>query len=287
MEKRANAKNVCMNEKEESTHFVLDGKQIQVSTNLVKVASFLIEIEKESEAVFGVEKRLSEFRDYYRDLLDCTSELSRVLKENNIDDWSYTFKKDPRNFTDLLQYHVPVRTQMILLFTQLEVLFFLYIAYTKEIDSEIELREVAMKDEKFRKTFTRDFILSENNDFFKQNIKRFRKLDAGKIIRLRNSLVHFFSLSSDAIGINTEQFQNDAKKFEKHAADNRYGSFIMMSPTELHELIKGAYTILFRKWSQDTCNDNLNFKRKIKFVNNIVSEYGAVVVYYNEKKENS
>lgn len=270
-----------MTEQIESTHFVFDGHQIQISPNIRKVFDFLIEMEKESDAIFGVEKRLQEARDYYRDLLGLTTELSRVLKENNIEGWSFDFKKDPRNFTEVLAYHVPVRTQMILLFTQLEVMYFLYIAYTKEIDGEVELREVAMKDEKLRKAFIRQFLLSVDNEYYKQHSKRLSKLDAGKIIRLRNSLVHFFSLSSDSIGIHADPFSNDARKFEQYAKDKKHGSLVMMSPSDLHELIKSAYIILFKHWTNDTLLDNPTFKRKIEYVNNVVSEYGAVVVYYN------
>lgn len=239
-----------------------------------------MEIEKESDAIFGIEKQLEELRDYYRDLLGCTSELSRLLKENNIDNWSYNFKKDPRNFTDALEYHLPVRTQMIQLFTQLEVMYFLYISYLKEIDDEVGLREVAMKDEKLRKAFLRQFILSEQNTYFSEHKNRFKKLDAGKIIRLRNSLVHFFSLSSDSIGIHPDRFGEDARKFERHAEENKRGQLVMMSPLDLSELIKGAYMILFQIWTKDTLHENEKFKRKIAYVHNVVSEFGAVIVYY-------
>lgn len=270
---------------EESTHFIFDGMQIQISPNISKVFDFLIEIEKESDAVFGVENKLREISDYYRDLLGLTEKLSVVLKENNIEDWSFNLNKDPRNFTEILSYHVPVRTKMILLFTKLEVMYFLYLAYTKEVDSEVELREFAMKDEKLRKTFIRKFLLSEDNDFYKQHIVRLSKLDAGKIIRLRNSLVHFFSLSSDSIGICAEKFSNDARKFEKYAKSKKRGSMVIISPSDLQELIKSAHIILFKRWTNDTLQDNPTFKRKIGFVNNVVSEYGAVAVYYNNQKK--
>jgi hypothetical protein len=274
-----------MSTETESTHFVFDGKQIQISPNIRKIFDFLVEIEKESEEIFGVEKKLQEFRDYFRDLLGCTAELSKVLKDNNIDDWSYTFKKDPRTVSDVLKYRVPVRSQMILLFTQLEVLFFLYIAYAKEVDTDNDLRSVAMRDEQFRKGFLRDFLIGDNNDYFKANKSRLDKLDAGKIIRLRNSLVHFFSLPSDSIGIHPEQFKDDARKFEKYASDNKKGSLVMMSPNDLHELIKGAYMVMFKLWTNDTYTNNEVFKRKIQYVNNVVSNAGAVVLYYNNKND--
>jgi len=266
----------------ESTHFVFDGQSMQISPNIRKIFDFLMEIEKESDAIFGVEKQLAELRDYYRDLLECTSELSRVLKENNIDNWSYDFKKDPRNFTDALEYHLPVRTQMIQLFTQLEVMYFLYLSYSEEIDSEDKLREVAMKEEN-RKAFLRQFILNDTNSYYKTNIERFKKLDAGKIVRLRNALVHFFSLSSDAIGIHPDRFGEDARKFERHAAEQNHGQLVLMSPLDLSELIKGAYMILFQIWTEDTLHENEKFKRKIKHVHNVVSEFGAVIVYYKGK----
>lgn len=272
-----------MNDRSSSTHFVFDGQKIQVSPNLGKIASFLVEIEKESDEIFGIEKKLEEFRAHFRDLLSCTAELSEVLKKNNIDNWSYTFKKDPRTVSDILQYHVPVRSQMILLFTQLEVLFFLYIAYEREIDTDVELRSVAMREEKFRKAFLRKFLLSNDNDYYKDNAERFEKLSSGKIIRLRNSLVHFFSLPKDSIGVYPEHYAEDARKLEKFAKNNKKGDLVMISPVDLHELIKSAYLIMFKQWTNDTYSDNDTFIRKIKYVNNVVSNEGAVVVYYNNQ----
>lgn len=271
------------NNSTESTHIVFDGEKITISPNLHKVFNFLMEIEKESDAIFGVEKHLEEARLYYADLLDLTAKLSKLVHENNIDGWSHNLKKDPRNFIDILTYHVPIRTQMIHLFTQLEVMYFLFIAYTKETDSEKELRNTAMKDEKLRKTFFKQFLLSEGNEYYLLHKKRLCKLDSGKIVRLRNSLVHFFSLSSDSIGIHPDSLSEDARKFEQYAATKKLGSFVMLSPSDLHELIKSAYSILIKQWSDDTQQDNLAFKRRIGFVNNVVSEFGAVTVYYKDK----
>jgi hypothetical protein len=283
VEEGVNAENVCMSTQIESTHIAFDGKQIQISPNLHKVFSFLIEIEKESDAIFGVQERLEEARLYYKDLLELTGKLSKVVHDNKIDGWSHEFKKDPRTFTDVLKYHIPIRTQMIHLFTQLEVMYFLYIAYTKEIDGEIELRKVAMDDKKLRKDFMQKFLLSEENEYYVQHKKRLSKLDAGKLIRLRNTLVHFFSLSSDSIGITADQNSDDARKFETYAAEKKLDSFVILSPTDLHELIKSAYFILIKLWTNDTLRDNASFVRKIGYVNNVVSEHGAIVVYYNNK----
>ena len=283
MEEGVNAKNVCMSTAPESTHVVFDGKQVHISTNLNKVFSFLVEIEKESDAIFGVQERLEEARLYYKDLLELTGKLSKVVHDNKLDDWSHEFKKDPRTFTDVLKYHIPVRTQMIHLFTQLEVMYFLYIAYTKEIDGEAELRKIAMSDRQLRKDFVQQFLLSEDNDYYKLHKKRLSKLDASKLIRLRNTLVHFFSLSSDSIGVTADQNSDDARKFEAYAAEQKLSTFVVLSPSDLHELIKSAYFILLKLWTNDTLHDNSTFVRKISFVNNVVSEHGAVVVYYNEE----
>lgn len=283
MEEGPNAENVCMSIQAESTHVVFDGKDIQISPNLHKIFNFLVEIEQESNAIFGVQDKLEEARLYYKDLLELTGKLSKVVQENNLDGWSHEFKKDPRTFTDILKYHIPIRTQMLHLFTQLEVMFFLYIAYTKEIAGEEELRKVAMEDKKLRKKFLRQFLLSKDNAYYVQHKKRLSKLDAAKLIRLRNSLVHFFSLSSDHIGINPDSFNEDARKFEEFAAAKKLGSFVLLSPTDLHELIKSAYIILIKQWTSDTLQDNVTFKRKIGFVNDVVSEYGAVVVYLSDK----
>jgi hypothetical protein len=217
--------------------------------------------------------------------LELTAKLSKLIHDNNIDGWSHDFKKDPRNFTEILEYHVPIRTQMIHLFTQLEVMYFLYIAYTEEVDSETELRNIAMKNEKLRKVFLRKFLLSEDNTYYKLHKERLSKLDSGKIIRLRNTLVHFFSLSSDSIGIHPDAFSSDARKIEHYAATKKLGAFVMLSPSDLHELIKSAYLMLVKHWSNETLLDNSTFKRKIGFVSNVVSEFGAVTVYYKKESE--
>ena len=123
MEEGPNAEDVCISEGD-STHIVFDGKQVHISPNISIIFNFLIEIEKESESIFGMEKRLEECRQYYADLLNCTNTLLQKLKREDLGN-IYTFEKDPRNFTELLNYVVPVRPQMITLFTQLEVMYFL------------------------------------------------------------------------------------------------------------------------------------------------------------------
>ena len=265
-----------------STHFVYDGKTIQISPNIRIIFDFLMEIEKESDAILGFEAQLEEIHEYYLDLLKCTQELTHTLKENKIENLSYVFKKNPLKFSERIQFHVPVRTQMIQLFTQLEVLFFFYLAYTQEVDGETELRELAMKKEKLRKDFLREFLLSEKNLYYKKQRNRFKKLEPGKIIRLRNSLVHFFSLSNDSIGIYSSKYTYDARKIEMQAEKNKKGDLVMLSPGDLNELIKDAYMILFQIWTKDTYNENAKFKRKIKYVYNIVSEFGAVVAYFDK-----
>ncbi len=271
-----------MNKLNESTHIVFDGKNIQISPNIRKIFDFLIDMERESDIIFEFEKRLEEVREYYSELLGLTESLSKALQDSNVEGWSYNLKKDPRNFADVLKYHIPIRTQMIHLFTQLEVMYFLYIAYSKEVDGENDLRNIAMKDPEFRKGFIKKFLLSEDNDYYKLHKNRFKKLDSGKIIRLRNSLVHFFSLPKDSIGIYANQDRDRVMQLEKRAIAKKNGSLIMLSSIDLRELVRGAFGILIKEWTKDTYSDNENFKRKISFVKNVVDKHGVVLVYFND-----
>src|SRR3989344_3476314 len=105
---------------EESTHLIFDGKKMVISPDIMPVFSFLIEIEKEIESFLGFNKKLDDIKDSHLEMINFVQFLSNKLKENNVD-FQYKFKEHPEKFADKLDFHVPLRSQVIVLFASLDV----------------------------------------------------------------------------------------------------------------------------------------------------------------------
>lgn len=265
-----------MNEKK-STHLLFEGEKIVISSDIMPVFNFLMEIEKEIESLLGFQKKLDEIREQYLDMLKFVQFLGQKLKENNID-FIYNFEKNPTLVAEKFNLHLPIRSQAIVLFASLEVLYLLHIAYEKEVDDDNSLREIAMKDSNFLKLFLNSFLLTDKNSYYKNNKARLSKIDSGKIRGLRNSLTHFFSLSASGVSMAPKILDEKARKFENILKQNKHGNIVFISPEDLYELIRYSYVLRMKKWSDDFQSNPDDFKRKIEFVINVVKKYGAIVV---------
>ena len=201
--------------------------------------------------------------------------MSNKLKENNID-FRYTFKEHPEKFADKLNFHIPLRSQVIVLFASLDVLFNLHMAYENETDNDDILRELTM-DTNNTKNFLNIFLLNKENQYYKSN-KRLLKIDSTKLRNLRNSLTHFFSIGQGGLSLVPSLLDEKARKLENILKQNKQGGVVFISPEDLYGLIKDANVLRMKKWSEDFKNNSNDFKRKMNFVIDLVKREGAIIV---------
>jgi hypothetical protein len=259
-----------------NTHIKFNENKIEITPDIVLIFTFLMEIEKEISDFIGFNEKIGSLKENYLELLNFTTFLSNKLVENNID-FKYSLKEDLQEVAQKFNYSTPIRSQVIVLFTSLDVLFNLHMAYEIETVDEDELRKLTM-DTKQTKKFINDFLLTENNQFYKDNKIRLSKIDSGKIKELRNSLVHFFSIGQSGLSLISSKFDAEGRKFERIFKQNKKGNIIFISPEDLYGLIKSATLLRVAKWSEDCYNDNTAFKNKIRFTNELITKKGAVII---------
>lgn len=252
----------------ENTHIVIDGKNIIISPNLSEISQFIIAIEKEIETILEIEDRLKKIRKQAKEIVGITA----VLAKNNSSDFKYQLSEHPSTLADKLKFQRPVRSECIVLFAYLETLRCLHTAYKEKIDDEEKLRDAS---DSSIENFMKDFCLCSENEWVKQNSRRRGKIDAVNLRKLRNSLTHFFSVSS--IGI-VMDYNEKYLKLEKQTN----GKARFMSILDLYKIIRGAAHLLLKMWDND-CRTSFNksddnFKEAIHCVNNLVKKYGAKMI---------
>ncbi|MGD0036640.1 MAG: hypothetical protein ABSC53_05030 [Bacteroidota bacterium] len=259
----------------ESTHFIFDGEKIVISPDLYPIVAFLQEIEKEIDSFLGFDKRLESIRKQYSETIDLIQVLANKLKENSID-FNFTFSEHPASIADKFKMYHPVRSKMIILFANLEVLLCLNIAYENKTSEEKSIINKAMKPEVV-KSFYDNFCLSKENDWGQKNPERLERITADDLRKLRNSLTHFFSV---ARGVQiADAFLDDKSRKLEHAT-NYQVKFI--SPADLYGMIKGSGELMIKRWSQD-CKECLaknsnEFKEKILSVKALIDNSGVICV---------
>jgi len=260
---------------DKSTHFIFDGDKILISPDLRSVTSFLEEIEKEIEVFLGFHKRLESIRKQYAELLDLMKVITQKLKENSID-FNFTFSESPLTIADKLLINRPIRSEAIVLFANLEVLFCLDIAYENKTSDEKEIIKIARNEDKV-KHFLEKFCLNRENEWGQKNPERLKHITPDDLRKLRNSLTHFFSVSK-GLSVSYDVLNEKTRRLEK--ATNFKAKFI--SPEDLYEIIKGSARLMIKKWSDD-CKDCLaknsnEFKERILSVKSVVDSYGAIII---------
>jgi len=261
-----------MNKK--NTHLIFDGKKIIISPDLGIVFSFLMEIEKEVESLLGIEKKLNSIRKQHQKTLSLVSYLAKKIKENNIE-IKFNLSEKPESIATKLELHVPIRSQIIVLFSNLETLFCLNIAYQEQTDDDEKIRKFAMKP-KIVKKFLNSYCLTNKNEYYKKYKKRFSKISAKQLRSFRNSLIHFFSLGTE-IGIISAALDDKARRLEKILEKNGKKS-IFISPEDLYEIIKKAGKLMLEEWNSDSSSNEQKFKKKIIAVKSVIEKNGAVIV---------
>lgn len=263
----------------QNTHFIFDGNKVVISPDLREVIVFLQEIEKEINDFLTFDKKIESIRKQYLETIKLVEVLVGKLKENSID-FKFTFSEHPASIADKLKIDRPIRSEMIVLFANLEVLFCLNIAYENKTSDEKEIIKKAMNQDNIKK-FISEFCLKSENEWCKNNQGRLKHISADDLRKLRNSLTHFFSVSQ-GLGVSYPMLDEKSRRLEK--ATNFKAKFI--SPEDLLEIIKGAAKLMIIKWSTD-CNDCLaknsdEFKDKILAVKSIVEKSGAIVIKNNQ-----
>ncbi|MCX6720452.1 MAG: hypothetical protein NTW11_01455 [Candidatus Staskawiczbacteria bacterium] len=264
---------------EESTHLVFDGNKVIISPDIMPVFNFLMEIEKEIDSILGFNKKLNGIKESHLEMIKFVGFLSNKLKENNID-FKYNFKENPDKIAEKLYFHFPLRSQAIVLFASLDVLFNLHMAYENETDNKDKLRELTMNTGN-AKSFFNGFLLNEENQYYKINKIRLSKIDSTKLRDLRNSLTHFFSVGHGGLSLSPSPLDDSARKIENILKQRGRGNVIFISEEDLYELIKSANQLRMKKWSDDFQKDKVNFKKRMGFVINLVKTEGAITMIKN------
>lgn len=258
-------------------HFIKNENGIYISPEFEIIISFLQEIEQEVESLLGFSKKIDNIHNHYRDLLRLTKFLADKLKENDID-YVYNSSIDFEGITDIFKFNSPFRCQLISLFSSLEVLFVINLAYENKTDNEGDLISLAVNEKEIKK-FINKFILTDDNKYFLDNKNILKKIDSNKFRKLRNSLVHFFSVPEGGVSISHEDLRSKSRKIENLSKSNKKGNVVFLSEKDIASLIKEANLLVMDSWSYDFKENEALFKEKIKFVINLVEKRAPKIIY--------
>lgn len=261
--------------KNKSTYFIFDGKKIIISSDLQPIVGFLEQIEKEIKSLLGVEEKLESIRKQYKEMVELVEVLAGKIKENSMD-FNFTFSEDPSNIADKLKFNRPIRSEMIVLFANLETLFCLNLAYENKTFDKDEIRKLATNSRNVE-DFIKRFCLTQDNEWIKYNPERLKDTTAKDIRYLRNNLTHFFSVD-EKLGIIHPALNEKARRVER----KMNASFKFISTEDLYGIIKGAAKLMILKWSKDYEEDSDEFRQRISFVKNIIKKRGAVIIKENQ-----
>lgn len=265
---------MSQSEQKEKTHLIFDGEKVVISSDLVGVFQFLMEIDKEVESFLGFEKKLGSIRKQYLETINLIQFLAKKLQDNNID-FKFDLSEKPETIADKLKLHLPTRSQMIVLFSSLETLFCLNIAYQNKTDNDNSIRKAAM-DSKVVKKFLNSYCLTDKNEWYKENKERFH-VSAKQLRDFRNSLIHFFSVSSD-ISIVPSVLASKARKLEKLLKEKGKKNVAFISPEDLHSLVGKAAMLMVKEWSNDSLHDPIEFKERVLSVESVIKKNGVILV---------
>ena len=263
-----------------STHFLFNEKGIFISPDIQPVFQFLMDIEKEIDSLLGFNEKIDSIRQSHLEMINFVGFLSNKLKGANID-FNYTFKEHPEKIAEKLKLHLPLRSQIIVLFASLEVLFNLHASYELETNDEKKLRETTM-DSDTTKKFINEFLLTNDNQYYLANHQHLSKIDSAKMRDLRNSLTHFFSIGHGGLSLSPSLLSQKARKLENILKQNKKGNVVFISENDLYNLIKQANILRMKRWSDDFQKNPQDFKRKIQHVINLVKREGAIIVQNNQ-----
>lgn len=267
--------------KQESPYLIIDRKAntIEFSPNIKEIFELLIDIEKEVKSFLGIEEKLSNIRSEYRKMLDLCRFLAEKLEENNID-CEYKLKGDFSKLLHELQFDIPARSQLIVLFSYLETLFCLHISYTEQTEDDSRIRKSASDGQKVKK-FLREYCFTDRNPWYAENKSRGLKISEEKFRHLRNSLVHFFSLTSEIFLVDsTDTGEKTGKPLEERGQSNT--TFI--STKDFQEIIKGVFQIMMEEWEDEFKTNQKEFNKKILCVQSVAKRHKPIFVRYDSHR---
>lgn len=263
--------------KNNQSHITWDGEKILVSSDLVSVVQFLSDIEHEVTGVLSVNNRLASISDGVSDVLKVLLNLfSRLEKhEPNIKKEKFKLSKT-KGLSSLIKKLEGIfspRSQMIVLMSSLEVLLAFYVAYEYEISSKKEVIEKMTGKKNKATEFLDKFVLTKDNAYFNKKYKKLSKIKSSDFRKLRNDLVHFFSV--------TEKFiiSYDKQPGEKFIKE-KIPSVLFLSVTDLASLVKDAHLLMISNWINDFHKDATAFNNKIKHVGSIVDNFAAKMIEF-------
>ncbi|MCK4663865.1 MAG: hypothetical protein KAT68_13435 [Bacteroidales bacterium] len=263
-------------QKKESTHIIFDGKQIRISKNLREIFKFLSDVSKEIEDLLSLEMKIVNIQEGYKNLLDFSKTLLKIVEQNNLEFNTDLSMKDIEDSLTLFQdFRYPIRSTIIALFSYIEVLYCIDLAYQNSISDPTKI--LSLSNDKSVKKFITQYILNENNSFYKANKQRFSKITSKNLRQLRNLLVHFFSTNAE-ISIHPTNFEKKARIIESEFEKSGQNNFIFLSSNDLYNLIKDSSELILIEWTNDFQSMPEQFKDKIFCVKKLITEIGSVII---------
>jgi hypothetical protein len=257
---------------DEPTHIFFDGEKVFISKNLHNVFDFLVKIEKEIQGMLNMREQL----ETARNTISGFAKLSKLLLEkypNNQDlKIENFFDEDPNLSIDKLDYVQISRSEMIVLFANLETMMSLKFIYDLPSVDDAVIRR-ALMDKKRVKKFIGNYIFNEKNPFYRDNINRFKTTSNSNLRDLRNSLTHFFSVKGFAISDKSMDIK--ARQLEKKFPNK----VTFISPHEFNELLSGVFKLLLIEWDNDSRNHPEDFKMRIGCVSRVIEAEGPKLIY--------
>ena len=259
------------------THIICDGKQVRISKNLEEVLDFLIAISNEVGYLIDSEQKLIKARNVIKRLLEITKEFYTVIENNNINiKPGESLKEIYNDAKESIDYQYPIRSISIVLFSYIEVLYCIYLSYNKKMSDQDLLIKLAMNQENIR-NFINSFILNNDNYYYRAEKYRLSKMTFDNFRSLRNSLVHFFSTTSEII-IHHPNDTEKARKIETVLNKSSIKQIQCISTNDLYELIKAASILMLNKWTNESKTNPEIFKEKIMKVKELIVNFGTVSI---------
>lgn len=263
------------------TQFSFDGKKIVVSQDLFPVFAFLMEIEKEINNIMEFNKKLDKIKSGYTEVLNFAEFLSKKIIDNKID-FEYKLPKDVLEAIDEFAPYFPLRSQIIVLFANIEVLLCLSIAYDNKISDKKAIIGKAMNPVVVN-NFLNEYFLTEKNHWYKENKNRAKKIESEDFRKLRNSLTHFFSLDK-RITLTPHVLKEKSIKLEEAIEKTGKSAPLSISPEDIFEMIRFASRIMMEKWNKEQLTNVVIFQDKINAVKEVVKENGAIILQEKDLK---
>lgn len=239
------------------------------------VFRFLIEIESEIEELMGYKERLISIKKQCSELLKLMGKLTVP------EDLYFEMSENPSALSEKFRYIQPVRSELIILFAHLETLRCLWTAYKLQTSDRNVLKNAS---DGALKEFINEFCLSKENEWIMNNPKRAAHLSGKNLVRLRNSLTHFFSV--DKIGV-VPLYDDKTQEI----VEQMKNKVQLISSQDFSEILRSTGRMILMRWAKDCesslSGDNNNFLEKMGCVKDVVEKNGAVFVIEKDSSKAS